>query len=92
MVIMERKLLTAEELAHLDDIIPHDKGLIEAVVNQHGGGSAESPDTVLRKAIRGCLAQQFLDLVPDGKLRNEASGDAAAFADGWEWCLEHGIE
>lgn len=92
MAIMERKLLTAEEFAGLGDIIPHDKGLIEAAVMEHGGGSLESPDTVLRKAIRGFLAQQFLDLVPDDHLRNEAGGDAAAFVDGWEWCLEHGIE
>ena len=86
------KLLTAEELAHLDGIIPHDKGLIKAVVAQHGGGCAESLDTQLRKGIRGFLSQQFLELVPDDHLRNEAGGIAAAFADGWLWCLEHGIE
>ena len=92
MAIMERKLLTAEDLAGLDGIIPHDKGLIEWAVMEYGGASSESKDTQLRKSIRGFLAQQFLDLVPDDHLRNEAGGDAAAFVDGWEWCLEHGIE
>ena len=89
---MERKLLTKGELGALDGIIPYDKGLIEVAVMEHAGKTLESPDSQLRKAARGYLAQQFLDLVPDDKLRNEAGGDAASFADGWEWCLEHGIE
>ena len=87
---MERKLLTAAEIAGLDDIIPYDKGLIEEAVKEHGGGPAESQDTQLRMALRGYLARLFLDLVPDDKLRNEADGTAASFADGWEWCIEHG--
>ena len=88
---MERKLLTVEELVVLEGISAEDKVLIEAAVMDSGGEQAESPNTLLRLAIRGYLAQEFLDEnEPDDQLRKELDGDAASFADGWAWHEEHG--
>ena len=87
---MERKLLTAEELKALDGISAEDKELIEVEVIDEGGGREEGTDTLLRQALRGFLAQHFLDIEPDEELRNSLDGDAAAFVDGWVWCSEHG--
>lgn len=88
---MARKLLTAEELVALDGISAEDKALIEACTAEHGGYREESPDTTERKALRGFLAQEFLDSEPNESLREELGGDAAAFVDGWAWCQEHGL-
>ena len=82
---MERKLLTAAELAGLDEISAEDKALIEEKVTDAGGCPQEGPDDVLRMAVRGYLATTFIEIKPDANSRSNLSDTAATFADGWAW-------
>lgn len=85
---MERKLLTSDELEALDGISLEDKALIEEAI-----GNLFDPDEPKAcLALRGYLAREFLDSVPNDQLRKELDGDAASFVDGWDWCKEFGIK
>jgi len=85
---MERKLLTTDDLEAIEGISAEDKALINQELETQFGCD-EGKECL---ATRGFLAQQFIDFGPDHKLREELDGIAAAFADGWNWCKEHGRE
>lgn len=70
--------LTPEELAQIPEIEEKDKALIEKTISEYGNTSSR-----FTPALRGFLASQFQELVPDNYLRQGLGLRAACFADGW---------
>jgi hypothetical protein len=79
--------LTVEELAVLPGISAADNTLINETVDDAAGNDDAKMQV---RALRGYLAGQILEEDDDPTLREDLSGMAASFVDGWNYCQEYG--
>ena len=80
--------MTKGELAEIKELNPADKRLIAIIVEDTVGPNDAELHT---RALRGYLVSLFLDCPRDANFLAGVTGSAAAFADGWKYCMAYGV-